>query len=288
MISIIICSRARDISPTQKENIAKTIGTDHEWVIVDNSDSRHTIFSAYNEGVARSQGDILCFMHDDVLFRTEGWGELVAQHFQGHNDLGLLGFAGTHFLPSAALYWMDSPFISEHNLTNDHGTVMECFHENYFAPDNPLADVVAVDGFCFFVRRELFGQIRFDDQTYTGFHAYDMDICMQVLQAGYRVAVCRDIVAEHFWSAKDAAGKAGYELLEKNLEQFAQKWQSRLPVSRGIFLPEHTMRRLDGLCLRAYDARKARRSLAYRTGSTLLAPGRSIMALLRHRKQQNP
>lgn len=285
MISIVLCSRREDIPEQLKENIRQTAGVEYEIVCIGNPDGRYSIFQAYNEGVRRAKGELICFMHDDVLFRTEGWVDTIASHFQAHGDVGLIGFAGTHFLSSAALYWMDSPFISEHNLTNDHGTVIECFHENYFEPESPLADVVAVDGFCFFVRRELFSQIRFDDQTYTGFHAYDMDICMQVLQAGYRVAVCRDIVTEHFWSEKDAASKAGYELLEKNLELFARKWQARLPLSRGIYLPEHAMRRLDGLCLRAYDARKARRSRAYRTGSALLAPAKRIQAMLKHKKQ---
>jgi len=68
MISLISCSRNSDISLKLKDNIAATIGCDYELVFIDNSKNSYNIFQAYNEGVSRSKGDILCFMHDDVIF----------------------------------------------------------------------------------------------------------------------------------------------------------------------------------------------------------------------------
>ena len=60
MISCIICSRRPDISAELKENIASTIGCEYELVVIDNSKNEYSIFSAYNEGVRRAKGDILC------------------------------------------------------------------------------------------------------------------------------------------------------------------------------------------------------------------------------------
>ncbi len=71
MISLIICSRKSDISNSLKENIERTIGTDYELIVIDNSTNKYSIFSAYNEGVRRSKGDILCFMHEDILYHME-------------------------------------------------------------------------------------------------------------------------------------------------------------------------------------------------------------------------
>lgn len=79
-ISVIICTRQHDISPTQRANIASTIGCTHEIIVIDNSQNKYSIFEAYNEGVRRSCHDICCFMHDDVLLRTEGWGKTIASH----------------------------------------------------------------------------------------------------------------------------------------------------------------------------------------------------------------
>ena len=74
MISLIICSTHSDISAELKQNIDTTIGYDHEYVVIDNSDNRHSIFSAYNEGIRRSKGDILVFMHQDIGYQTINWG----------------------------------------------------------------------------------------------------------------------------------------------------------------------------------------------------------------------
>ena len=73
MISCIICSRRSDISAELKENIASTIGCEYELVAIDNSKKEYSIFSAYNEGVRRANGEILCFMHEDILYHTQGY-----------------------------------------------------------------------------------------------------------------------------------------------------------------------------------------------------------------------
>ncbi len=71
MISIIICSRHPDISASLRENMEETIGVEFEIVTIDNSHGKYSISSAYNRGVERSLYPYVCFVHDDVLFRTK-------------------------------------------------------------------------------------------------------------------------------------------------------------------------------------------------------------------------
>ena len=104
-----------------------------------------------------------------------------------------------------------------------------------------------MDGFCFFAQKSLFNKIRFDDKTYPGFHLYDMDICMQVIEAGYKVCVCRDVLAEHCWSEKMQFSKMGGDMFAHNLELFVRVWQSRLPVWRGLDLPSEVFERVNEL-----------------------------------------
>ena len=66
MVSIIMCSRNPEMDKRLDENIKQTIGTEYEVVLVDNSAGRYGICGAYNEGVRRAKGDILCFMHEDI------------------------------------------------------------------------------------------------------------------------------------------------------------------------------------------------------------------------------
>lgn len=99
MISIIICSRKADISRELKDNIAATIGCEYELCVIDNSRNDYNIFTAYNEGVRRAKGDILCFMHEDILFHSEKWGTIVEEFFLEHAEAGLLGVIGGSLSP---------------------------------------------------------------------------------------------------------------------------------------------------------------------------------------------
>ena len=220
MISIIICSRNSNISSELRQNIAETIGCEHELVIIDNSTNNHSIFNAYNEGVKRSKGEILCFCHDDIIFHSTSWGSSIEELFK----------------------------------------------------DDHIADVVAVDGVCFFIPKELFPSIRFDNKTYNGFHAYDMDISMQVQSLGKRVCVTDLLTVEHFWSEDSFKNQKYIAKLDDNLNLFYQKWKNMLPIVRGIDEPDIVIDRLNNLCIQAYDATKVRKSKAYRLGRMLLKP----------------
>ena len=182
-------------------------------------------------------------------------------------------------MPNSPLYWLGMPYISEFNQNLDNGRLVDCYETTYF--HGSLADVAVVDGMCFFVPRRLFSTIRFDEEYYSGFHAYDMDICMQVQQAGYRVCVNREVKIVHRWSEQAAPTKRGMNLFEHNLELFCRKWQPMLPIVRGIELPERTIRNLNNLCALAYDATLARRSASYQLGRTLLAPARWLKRVVR-------
>ena len=271
MISCIICSRRADISAELKENIASTIGCEYELVVIDNSKNEYSIFSAYNEGVRRANGDILCFMHEDILYHTQGWGMIISNILQD-KTIGQIGVGGSHFMPKAPMYWWSSPYISQYNLENDHGNQKKNATEMHMIQH--LADTVVVDGLCFFIPSVLFKQIHFDEEHYTDFHAYDMDISMQVQSIGKRVCVTNAILIEHFWSESSLENKAYMARLDKNMSIFYNKWQHLLPMVRGVDLPEIVIRRMNNLAIQAYDATRARRSKAYLLGKFLLCPNK--------------
>ena len=266
-----MCSRLPDIPQSLKDNIAETINVKYELIVIDNSTNKHSIFSAYNEGVHLAKYPFICFAHEDILFRTQNWGQNVIKHFDD-KTIGLIGMAGTHFLPKVPTYWTTSPFISEYNLTNDKGKLIECFHIDLFQ-GKKLVDVVACDGFCLFIRKELFKFISYDEKTYTGFHYYDMDICMQVLETKHRVCICKDVLIEHSWS--DNYSKAGLNFFYYNQKLFFEKWKDHFPISRGIDnIPTYVLNRLNGLYGDVYDAKMARASKAYMIGKFILSPYR--------------
>lgn len=274
MISLICCSRKPTLSKELQDNIAATIGCDYELVTIDNSSNRYNIFQAYNEGVKRAKGDILCFVHDDVLFRSEMWG-LIAEKLLGDDSIGIVGFAGTHFMPKCPMYWWDSPYVSQHNI--DNGNLQS--KPEYFK--GQIADVIAVDGFCFFSKKSIFQTVRFDEDLYSGYHAYDMDICMQVQKMGKRVCVTNAILLEHFWNADLFNDKTYLAKLDKNIVLFYKKWESIMPMTRGIEESSVVLNRVNNLCIRAYDAKVARNSASYRLGHFILSPFKWLQSKLK-------
>ncbi len=273
-LSIIVCSRTPSLPSVLEYNIKDTIGVDYELVVIDNSNNDYTIFTAYNEGVKRSNGKILCFMHDDILYHTQDWGNKILNHF-ADETIGLIGVTGTHFLPSVPTYWFTSPFVSEYNHTNDKGNIIVNDKSAFFKQESNIVDAVAVDGLCFFVRRKLFDTIHFDDITYSGFHLYDMDTCMQVLQNNYKVCIIRDVLIEHGWSEDSLS--CGMEEFYVNLQKFHSKWQHMLPIHRGIDnMPSYVLDRVNALYIKSYQAQKIRESKAYRLGKFILLPFRKI------------
>jgi hypothetical protein len=226
MISIIICARNNDISPELRENISATIGNlPYEIVVIDNSDNRYNIFSAYNKGVAGSKYPFLLFMHDDIYYHTTDWGHKVVNHFKDEK-IGAIGVAGTPYLSFMSGGWW-SGGMGYLYLLQSENSLSDPVMQDY-APQNVNTkdrEVVALDGVWFCIRKQLFDNIRFDDKTYDGFHFYDVDTTLQVYQLGYRLLSIKDVVIHHL-----SKGVLDEKFLKYSIV-FHEKWKKSLPVA---------------------------------------------------------
>jgi hypothetical protein len=225
MISIIICSRHQDISEKLRANILETIGVgiEYEIIIIDNSRNRYSIFSAYNKGVSLSSYPLLLFMHDDIYYRTNDWGVRLIDHFKDP-QVGSVGVGGTHYLAYTPGRWWNNHTAYLYLLQSaKRGEEPELL--NYFPENSTEEQVVVLDGVWICMRKELFDFIRFDEETYGGFHFYDLDITLQAYQAGYKILCVNDILIHH-----QSIGNFNQEWV-KNALLFHNKWKRLLPVS---------------------------------------------------------
>ena len=225
MISIIVCSRNPAELSRFSESVSGTIGLPFEIVAIDNSQNKHSIFSAYNEGARRSRYDLLCFSHEDIAFHTKDWGKILEQIFTTDASIGLIGVAGSNYrtlVPSSWGSHADSNYI---NLIQGSGRDKT---EGQHWINNPtketLANVVCVDGVWFCTRKQIALSTGFDEKTFSGFHCYDIDYSLSVLQQ-FRVAVTSEVLIEHF-----SQGSYSRDWIEASLT-LHQKWQNSLPVS---------------------------------------------------------
>jgi len=277
MISCIICSRNGDISQELKENIIATINCDYELVVINNSTNHYSIFSAYNEGVRKTKGDILCFMHEDILFHTNGWGNKVENLFLSNKEYGLLGVIGGQFIPKTpSSYWEGGKSIGQIiQGTTENGVYRTWL--NGRLPKKEVQECVAVDGMWICIQKKMFEVIKWDVQTFKHFHCYDMDICMQVRETGKKVGVIRDIQVEH-----QSYGNTDNIYCEQS-RLFYEKWKNELPAIAGCEMTEDEIEErtmmvshIRGNLLLANKAimqlEKVHHSKAYRLGKFLLKP----------------
>ncbi|RYE18702.1 MAG: hypothetical protein EOP45_13720, partial [Sphingobacteriaceae bacterium] len=199
MISIVICSRDVIVLAAVSRNVAETIGVPYEIIAIDNSKSQYTIFQAYNRGIEQSKYEFLCFMHEDISFKTANWGLLVYKLFDENQKLGLLGVAGSSyktFIPSGwiAAYAEIAGYV---NLLQSFKDKREDLHSYANPKDEKLAKVISVDGVWFCTRKSIAAKVRFDEHTFKGFHCYDVDFSLTVGQQ-YDVAVTLEILINHF------------------------------------------------------------------------------------------
>ena len=282
MISIIICNRTHPINLSLQRNIQDTVGVEYEIVAIDNSRGNYNIFQAYNEGVRRAKSDILCFMHDDILFQSNNWGSIVEDLFKKNEGMGALGVAGGHIMYNCPCSWWNSDITSMHVFTVDsYGQPNEAIHREY-ADGQATIEVASIDGLWMCIRRSLFDTISFDDKKFSGFHCYDSDICMQILAAGYQIKVTFEIDILH--KGKGNLNAQYYH----DIELWHKKWQDQLPIVRGIPITENELKIHQHYAIKLYERQKELVSLfnrlqspEYRLGHFLLKPWRFIKSQLK-------
>ena len=196
MISLIVCTRRSILDHSFQNNIEKTIGSEFEWIIIDNSKNEFNLFEAYNIGIKRSSGDVLCFIHDDIIFHTQNWGERLDSYFENNQEIGLIGIAGSLIKTKTPSAWWDCPEnlkvinILQHKAGSS-------FHRKTGFNDIGLLEVEVIDGVFMAMRKNINVYL---DEKIGDFHFYDFNLSLEVKSKGFKIAVSQEILLEHFSS----------------------------------------------------------------------------------------
>jgi len=226
MISIIIASADPDQLRQVSENIEITIGVPFEIIAINNSDGSKGICEIYNSGMQQARYDMLCFMHEDVLIKTDDWGNRVLNFFTTHHDYGLLGIAGSEYKSLAPSGWnptgVETAYINL--IQRFKYKPQELFHYYKNPGEKEFAEVACVDGVWFCTPKAIAAEVMFDEINFKGFHAYDLDFSLSIGQ-NYKIGVTFDILIDHF-----SEGSYDAEWIAATLD-LHKKWNSRLPVN---------------------------------------------------------
>jgi glycosyltransferase involved in cell wall biosynthesis len=191
-------------------------------------DERPFNFSELNTtGVKYCSGSILGFLNNDLKFSKGDWLErMVAQV-----SLKEVGAVGARLLYPSNLLQHGGIILGIDGIAGHNHKGSRKGDPGYFGRAILTQNVSAVTGACILIRRDVFEQVGgFDPDLSVAFN--DVDVCLRIRAAGYRVVYEARAEAFHYESAS-----RGYETSPEKFSRFQQersimrtRWSSTLAL----------------------------------------------------------
>lgn len=237
-----------------REIFKNTVDVNTEFVIIDNEstepikqeDFPHAkivrneknigVYPTFKQGFEVATGDILCFLHSDLVIWEGAWDLRVLREFNNRQRLGLVGFVGSDEIDSnggrgggtmsnfrgrdlfgiedsegKAPTWKGSP-------ASAHGKTITEYYRG-----------AVVDGCVMIISREAWNQIGYRED-FPPHHFYDRLISTQMLEANFEVGVL-GIAFDHI-SGQTVNQEKGYQTM-------AFDWLNNHGLIIGGFDPNH-------------------------------------------------
>ncbi len=281
MISIIVCSVNPTLVSEFCRNVSQTIGVESEVLIFDNREYGAGITHVYNVCAERAKYDLLCFAHEDIIFNTNGWGQIIAEQLQ-RPDCGVIGFAGATVKSRNYSGWGQREMHNRMNYTQHFKDKPTLRYAN-IDPALEFDRVVTLDGLALFVRKDVWSENRFDEELIKGFHCYDLDFTLQV-NLNYNNYICNCVDVEHL-----SAGNYNDAWFMDTIRLHDEKWGDILPVSVHELSPRKSRRNervvdyafVNRMVLRGSSRERCRRMVLSHARKYWLANG-SLSLIVRH------
>jgi GT2 family glycosyltransferase len=197
------------------------------------NDSNVGIIKALNTGLETAKSKYVVTMHNDVVIDTPDWICKAVKFMDANDNVGIVGISGWTQLDEHGSYTLKNILTSL---------------DNYNKKPDDFAEVAVTDGQCNVIRNIGLAY----DESYGLTHFYDMDICMQYRNLGYRIFVT-NVSADHLSDRsftkeartsttasdkyKTIIGKKDNDYrLERN-KIFLSKWGGLLPLKLNEPVP---------------------------------------------------
>lgn len=221
MISIIICSIDNKKFDQVVQSIRATIGIEYEIIRIENTITKYGICKAYNLGANQAKHPYLCFMHEDILFKSDNLGLEIIRFFEQYKNIGVVGIAGSAHKSLVPSSWNQGLYGTDHfNIIQHYRDSITLDTTN---STNKFSEVKTLDGVFLFSTKDIWLNNNFDEVNFDKFHCYDLDFCLQVGQKA-KLFVFNDMLIEHFSSGSLNKDWVHYSI------KLSEKWKHILPV----------------------------------------------------------
>jgi hypothetical protein len=220
----------RKHNPEFIQYLKKSSGFKKIDVIEKINNGEKSLSEIYNEILKESKTDIVILCHDDIYFDTTSWYSKIMKHFE-KSDFGIIGVAGTTSMTSSGQWWEDrSKMVGIVNHEHE-GKKWESKYADSL--ENRIKQTVIIDGVFMAISKNRIK--KGFDESFEGFHFYDIPFCFSNHLENVKVGVITNIRITH-----KSIGMTN-EQWEKNRQQFVQKYKNNLP-NKIPFNPEEKIK----------------------------------------------
>jgi len=207
----------RNSNPTFIDQIKKTVGPKNVEIIEVINNGEKSLAKVYNEILNQAKNDIVVLCHDDIIFEDKGWGNTLTKIFK-KNDYGIIGLAGSTYMPESGMWW-EKPMTMRGIVNHLHEG--KKWQSKYSKDYGKISDVALVDGLFIAINRTKIKH-RFDE-SFEGFHFYDISFTTPNHLDGVKIGVTYDIRVTHLSIGVTPPA------WEENKKLFVEKYKDNLP-----------------------------------------------------------
>lgn len=223
MLSIVYSSHLGDYQNKKfNKHIKDTIGLNpkkYEILCYENY-NEYSLTEIYNKGLKDAKYDYVAFIHNDIEFDTKNWGLVLTKIFDNNEEYGIIGVAGSKFLHNSGKWWENTN--SMYGIVNHQKDGKKWASVYSQESPNNLEEVLCLDGVFFAVDKNYIKN-QFDE-TYKGFHFYDITFTFKNYLNGVKLGVTTDIRITH-----NSIGETNQQW-EDNRQQFVNQYKDNLPL----------------------------------------------------------
>lgn len=216
----------------------------YEIVVVDNGSSDGTrewlsiqsdlklVFPDENTGfpkgcnlgiqVAEKNNDILLLNNDIVV--TPNWINNLRTCLYSDENIGAVG-------PITNYAWNNQAIPVPYDFIQDMVSFAETINKS---DSSKWEQKVKLIGFCILIKRKVLDTIGLLDERFSPGNYEDDDICMRIIEAGYKLFLCNDCFIHHYGNVTFKKEPEKFNnVLAVNSEKFREKWSFKSPSTEG-------------------------------------------------------
>lgn len=172
-ITIVVCStKNKEEKEEFCKNVQETCGVPHKLLFLINKNGVG-LSQIYHNMIISVPTNIVVFIHDDIEFLRNNWGQEIVKLFERHTDYGIIGVAGSSEFDEVGAWWQYSKVYGQVLYRHGGKSWLSAFSDLL---NKDLEEVCVIDGLFMAIRKDRIKN-NFDEKL-PGFHMYDIDFCL--------------------------------------------------------------------------------------------------------------